>query len=216
MGSVTRKRLLWLGVGVLAFGLSQADSPAISQWKVSVAQALLQRSWSEPVAEHGTGCSSQSGAKACPVARLSIPGQRAARIVLRQASERAPVGGWGHLAGTPLPGAVGNAVFRIYAPQDRVLLQRLRRGDTLVVELPDARQFAYRVTEARMADRRAIRVEYRTHGPELTLISRAPGDTQGDMRLVISAALLPAPRVAGMRLAPARPLARQLRTTPTA
>jgi hypothetical protein len=72
------------------------------------------------------------------------------------------------------------------------------------------------VTDARVADRRAIRVEYRTHGPELTLISRAPGDTQGDMRLVISAALLLAPRVASMHSAPARPLARPLRVAPTA
>jgi len=200
MSPVARERLLWLGVGVLAFGLSQTGSPPLGHLNASVSQALLKRDWSAPV-KAGASCQGRSGGSVCPVARLSIPGQRAARIVLRQSSDRAPAGGWGHLAGTPLPGTGGNTVFRVYTPEDGALLQQLRRGDTLVVELSDARQFAYRVTVARVADRRAVRVDYETDGADLTLISRQPGDLRGDMRLVVNAALLPAPLMA--RLHPA-------------
>lgn len=193
MDATTRKRLLWLGIGALAFGLFQAGSLPLSPLSASVSQALLQRSWSEP-APAVADCRRSS----CSVARLSIPGQRAARIILRQTGDRAPAGGWGHLAGTPLPGAPGNTVFRVYAPADGALLQRLRRGDTLVVELPDARQFAYRVTVARVADRRAIHVDYDsdTRDAGLILISHQPGDRSGEIRLVVNAELLPTPRMA--------------------
>jgi len=203
VGTITRERLLSLGIGALVFCLSQTNSPPIDRWNARVSQALMQRSWSEsaPAARSG-GCPGRHGAKACLVARLSIPGQHAARIVASQSSNHAPAGGWGHLAGTPLPGVIGNAVFQIHAPEDGALLQRLRRGDTLVVELPDARQFAFRVTEARMTDWHTIRVDRETRGPELTLISRAPGDAEGEMRLVVNAALLPVPLEAGIGPAP--------------
>jgi len=208
LGSITRKRLLSLGIGVLVFCLSQAHSPALERWNGRVTQTLLQRSWGDSVPTARAGCPGRSGARACLVARLSIPGQQAARIVSSQSTNRAPAGGWGHLAGTPLPGAAGNAVFQVYAPEDGVLLQRLRRGDALVIELPDARQFAFRVTEARLADWRAIRVEQATRGPELTLIARAPGDVRGEMRLVVNAALLPIPLEARVGPAPVLPVAR--------
>jgi len=214
MGAATRKRLLWLGIGLLGFSLSQADSPAISDWKTRVAQALLQHDWSAPAPAAGVNCPHRSAGETCLVARISIPGQRAARIVMRQPGDRAPAGGWGHLVGTPLPGAVGNTVFRIYAPKDGALLQRLRRGDALVVELADASQFVYRVTGARVADRRAIRVDYDTDGAQLTLISRPPGVARGDMWLVVNATLLPAPRTAA--LSPALPIARLSLAAPTA
>lgn len=216
MGSGTRKRLLSLGIGVLVYCLAQADSPALDRWNAKLAQALLQRTWSEAVPAARADCPGRPGARACLVARLSIPAQHAARIVSSQSSNRAPAGGWGHLAGTPLPGATGNAVLQIYAPADGVLLQRLRRGDTLVVELPDARQFAFRVTDARLTDWRAIRVERETRGPELTLISHDPGDVRGERRLVVNAALLPVPLEAGISPVPIPPIARRSTAAPPA
>lgn len=215
MGAATRKRLLWLGVGVLVFGLSQAVSLPISPLNAKVSQALLKGDWSKP-AKAGVNCPGNPDGSNCPVARISIPGQHAVRIVLRQSGDRAPAGGWGHLAGTPLPGAGGNTVFRIYAPEDGALLQQLRRGDTLVVELPDARRFVYRVTAARVADRRAVRVDYDTGGAALTLISRQPGDLRGDMRLVVNATLLPAPLMASAPRALERLVVRSSRRAPPA
>ncbi len=207
MDPVTRKRLLWLGVGVLAFGLSQTESPPIGHLEARVAQALLNRSWSEPP-QAEANCAGRAG---CPVARISIPGQRAVRIVLRQSGDLAPTGGWGHLAGTPLPDAPGNTVFRIYAPEDGVLLRQLRRGDTIVVELPDARQFVYRVSEARVTERRAVRVDDDTRGTDLTLISRQADDARADLRIVVHARLQPAPLVASAGPA-ALPIERRPRT----
>ncbi len=211
MRPLTRRRLLWLGIGALAFGLSQTDSPPIGHLDAKVAQALLQRSWSKPLLADAENCPGRDPHKLCPVARLSIPAQHTARVVLKQTGDRIPAGGWGHLAGTPLPGAPGNTVFWSYAPEDGAMLQQLRPGDTLVIELPDATQFAYRVTDAQTRDRRALRIEFETRGAALTLISRAGAS---DARVVVTATPLPRPRMA---FAPWRsPAARLADRTPFA
>jgi Sortase domain len=201
MPAATRKRLLSLGIGALVFAFWQLDLPVLGGLKSQVPPVVLGRGSGPTAAD----CPRNPGGSDCVVARLSIPGERPTRIVLRAADDRVPTGGWGYLAGAPLPGAGDETVFRIHARAGDPSLQRLRRGDTLVVELPDARQFVYRVTAARVAERRAIRLDDDARGTSaLTLLARQPGKAGGDLWVVVNATLLREPLLAFTLGAPGR------------
>jgi hypothetical protein len=192
--AATRKRLLSLGIGALVWLLWQTDFPGLGALKAWVLPAVLAQAGGSGRA---ADCPRTRGGGDCVVARLSVPGERPTRIVLRAADDRVPTGGWGYLAGAPLPGAGDDTVFRIHARAGDPSLQGLRRGDTLVVELPDARQFVYRVTGARVAERRAIRFDDDARGTSaLTLLARHPGKPGSDLWVVINATLLPEPLLA--------------------
>jgi hypothetical protein len=189
----TRKRLLSLGIGALLFALWQIDPPVLGQLTKQVLPAVV-----AGAAERAAGdCSGIPSGTECVLARLGVRGERPARIILRAPDDRVLTGGWGYLAGTPLPGAGDDTVFRIHARAGGPSLQKLRRGDTLIVELPDAREFVYRVTGARVAERRAIRLDGGAHGTSgLTLLARHPGKAGSDLWFVIDATLLPEPLLA--------------------
>jgi hypothetical protein len=193
MQPATRRRLLSLGLGALVFVFWQFDFPVLGGIKARVLPAVF-AGGSAPAA---TECPRTPRGTDCVVERLGVPAEGPTRIVLRAADDRVPTGGWGYLAGAPLPGAGNDSVFRIHARAGDPSLQGLRRGDTLVVELPDARQFAYRVTDAHVAKRRAIRLDDHTRGTSaLTLLARQPGNTGGDLWIVVNATLLPEPLLA--------------------
>jgi sortase (surface protein transpeptidase) len=195
LSASARRRLAWLAIVAAAFGLARIDSAPLERFTSGIAQARLLGIWSATpgsVAAERARCAAQS----CAVARLTIPGQRIERIVLSHADGRAPSGGWGHRAGTPLPAAAGNTVFRVHRRADARLLQALALGDALVVELLDGRQFVYQVDTVDTAGRRQVRVVYDTRAAELTLISRHP-DNPG-LRHVVRAKRISAPLVADL------------------
>lgn len=193
LSALARRRLALLGIVAAAFGLARIDSAPLDRFAAEVAQARLLRSWSVSPRADGMQAA-RCAAGSCAVARLTIAGQRIERIVLSHADDRVPSGGWGHLAGTPLPTAPGNTVFRVYRRADARLLQALAPGDALVVELADARQFVYRVDAVDTADRRHARVVYDTRAAQLTLISRHPDDP--GLRCVVRARRVSAPLMA--------------------
>jgi sortase A len=193
LGPVARRRLAWLGIAAAAFGLARLDSAPLDRFTTRVAQTRLQHAW-HPVPSSPADAAARCAARPCAVARLIVPAQRTERIVLSQAAHRASAAGWGHLIGTPLPGAEGNTVFHAYQREDARLLLALAPGDALVVELPDARQFVYRVDAIDTADRRHVRVVYDTRAAQLTLIARHPDDP--GLRCVVRASWVSAPLVA--------------------
>jgi Sortase domain len=194
MPAATRKRLLSLGIGALVFTLWQIDFPALGKLEARVLPAVLAQAGGSGRA---ADCPRTPRGSDCVVAQISVPGERPTRIVLRAADDRVPTEGWGYFAGAPLPGAGDATVFRIHARAGDPALERLRRGDTLVVELPDARQFVYRVTGAHVAERHAIRLDDDARGASaLTLLTRHPDKSGGDLWVVINATLLPEPLLA--------------------
>jgi len=212
-GADVRRRLAWLAIAAAAFGLAHTDSPPLERFSTKLAQARLQQAWHalpDPT-PGGAGADARAGgdaagpactSRSCAVARLVVPARRAERIVVSHSVGRLPVGGWGHLAGTPLLGPAGNTVFHVHRGADARLLQSLSAGDTLVVELPDARQFVYRVETVDTADRRQVRVVHDTRAAQLTLIARHPDDPR--LRCVVRATRLAAPLVAGREDLPRR------------
>ncbi|MCZ7563672.1 MAG: hypothetical protein M5U08_07545 [Burkholderiales bacterium] len=210
--SETRRRLVWLASVAAAFGLAHTDSPPLERFSTKLAQEQLQQAWRArpaplPAVRSRTGAgAAAAGAAApctnrsCAVARLIVPARRAERIVVSHPAGRMPVGGWGHLAGTPLLATAGNTVFHIYRSSDARLVQLLSVGDTLVVELADTRQFVYRVETVDTADRRQVRLAHDTRAAQLTLIARHPDDAR--LRRVVRAVRLATPVVAGRADAP--------------
>lgn len=184
-----------MAIGALAFWLWQLDIPAIGELKEKAVPTPLSRA--EDGSVHAAAdCLRQGGGNDCLVAKPGSPGERPIRLVLRSASDRVPTDGWGYLSGRSLPGVDEQTVFRIRARDGGHSLQSLHRGDTLIVELPGARQFAYRVTDAHVANRRDIWLDDDARKSALTLLSRYSGRPGSDLWLVVNATMLPEPLLA--------------------
>jgi hypothetical protein len=194
--AATGKRLAWWGVGTLVFALWQLGSLPTASLESALAQ------FGGTAAPVSARCAGFPGVNVCLEAQFSVPGSSATRLTLRPSGRGDATGGWGYLGGTTLPGAAASTAFRIRAREDGPVLRQLRPGDTLVVELPDARQFAYRVTDARVAQRQAVRVSGDAHSGGLTLIAPHSGGKRADLWLVVNATLLPMPLEAAAEIAP--------------
>jgi len=188
--AATRQRLAWWAVGALVFALWQ-----LGVVPTAPVDAVLAK-FGGAAAPTDARCAGWPGVNVCLEARFSASGPDATRITLRPSGHADGAGGWGYLGGATLPGAAAATAFRIRAHEDGPMLRELQPGDTVVVELPDARQFAYRVTDARVTERRAVRVSGDAHAGGLTLIAPQPDGKRADLWLVVSATLLPAPLVA--------------------
>ena len=173
---------LALGIALLAHGLW---IPA----KAVLAQVLLERAWDRarlgeeetrpwPWADHR------------PVARIRVPRLGVSAIVLEGATGGSLAFGPGHLAGSALPGAPGNAVVAGHRDTHFAFLRELRVGDALVVEPHRGAPRRYLVTAAAVVDERDTRVLAPTERPTLTLITCFPFDAAtpgGPERYVVEA-----------------------------
>jgi sortase A len=141
--------------------------------KAHLAQILLRRAWDRSRAR-AAEVRPWPWADTHPVARLSVPGRGVDVLVLAGASGRTMAFGPGHLDGTPLPGAEGNAVVTGHRDTHFAFLRRLERGDLVLVEGRDGRTRRYAVTEARIVDRGDVAVVRDVGDTRLTLVTCYP------------------------------------------
>lgn len=201
---VSRKGLAVLvaaaGLGAVGFG---AWIPA----KAVLGQVLLERAWErvQTGAETPEAGRPWPWADTEPVARLTAPRAGGSVLVLAGASGQTLAWGPGHLPGTPLPGAPGNAVVAGHRDTHFAFLEDLRPGDRLEVEGPDGRTRAYRVESAEVvpeSDTRWLRQPVEPgreafRGRALTLVTCYPFDAVvpgGPLRYVVRAVTVPARR----------------------
>jgi sortase A len=157
--------------------------------KAGLAQGLLHRAWSRTVAGEKR-VKPWPWADTWPVAKLEIPRARSSFIVLAGASGRTLAFGPGHLDGSAPPGSRGNCVLSAHRDTQFRTLERLARGDSVVVETPDRRRHAYRVVELAVVDRRDNAFLEATDENVLTLVTCYPFDAVvpgGPLRYVVRA-----------------------------
>ena len=192
-GHAVRRRAsrLWLYVSLalLTLGAWQFGRGAWIQAKAWVAQGLIAHAWSRTL--QGAGDVKPWGwADTWPVARLSVPRLGVERYVLAGADGAGMAFGPGHVRGTSLPGAPGNSVIGGHRDTHLAFMRRMRIGDTLTVERPDATSVSYRVVAAEVLDRREVWVAKQEGPQRLTLVTCYPFDAlgaDGPLRYVVVA-----------------------------
>jgi sortase A len=118
------------------------------------------------------GTSASSPSEGAPVARLLIPKIALDDIVLEGVTPAALNGGPGHLPGSSLPGAEGNAVISAHRDRHFRRLGELTIGDTIRTQtLGDS--VTWRVVSRRVIDREAPAI-HREAGRVLTLTTCWP------------------------------------------
>lgn len=154
-----------------------------------LAQKLINRAWQRTLAG-ATPVKPWPWAETFPVARLEAPRHGAALMVLAGARGRTLAFGPGHVEGTPLPGASGNAVISGHRRTHFAFLRDLRSGDTLFVNCAHGARVRYRVSGIEVVRYRNIRVLLDAGDDRLTLVTCYPFDSTvpgGALRYVVVA-----------------------------
>jgi sortase A len=172
------------GVGIACFG-----NGIYIYAKAALAQVLLHSAWVR-TQDSGTPTAPWPWADMYPVARLTAPAQDADLLVLSGASGRTLAFGPGHLSGSARPGDPGNSVIIAHRDTHFRFLERLAKGDTLVVEGRDGTRRHFQVRTTYVADFRVLNIPRDTFQPTLTLVTCFPFDAivpGGPLRYVVVA-----------------------------
>lgn len=111
-------------------------------------------------------------AAGAPVARLLIPSLGLDEVVVEGVSERQLRAGPGHLPGSALPGATGNAIVSAHRDRHFYGLDRLSAGDTIITETRLER-VTWRIEKRRVIDRH-VPALFDSAEPMLTLTTCWP------------------------------------------
>lgn len=127
-------------------------------------------------------------APGAPVARLIIPVLGLDEIVLEGVTERQLRAGPGHLPGSAIPGATGNAIVSAHRDRHFYGLDRLTVGDTIITETRHTRT-VWRLEKRRVIERHAPAL-FDSPAPRLTLTTCWPVRWFGPApdRLILTAA----------------------------
>jgi sortase A len=191
---MTRFAALGLAGLLVALGGWQVGAAGWIHAKAWLAQALLETAWQRTLAT-GAPAKPWPWADTWPVARLAAPAHGAELIVLAGGNGRTLAFAPGHLDGSPLPGRPGTSVIGGHRDTHFRFLERVRRGDELVVD-DDAGVHRFRVTETRIVDSRTARIEPAGTRPALALVTCYPFDAivpGGPLRYVVLAIAEDAP-----------------------
>jgi sortase A len=178
-----------LFVGLVAASLWQAGEAAYSQAKAWFSQHLLRAAWDRSLGQ-APGSKPWPWADTWPLARLHVPRLHASVLVLAGASGRTLAFGPGHVAGTALPGEVGNCVLSGHRDTHFAFLRELHPGDVLTLQAASGALVEYRVATAEVVHRKDVRVLLDVGDTRLTLITCYPFDTPlpgGALRYVVIA-----------------------------
>lgn len=144
-----------------------AQDRARSEWAQRVARSQVELG--RALATGSAGVESVEGA---PVARLVIPKIALDDIVLEGVTPAALNGGPGHLPGSALPGAEGNAVISAHRDRHFRRLGELAVGDTISTQTLDD-SVSWRIVSRRVVSREAPAIR-KESGQVLTLTTCWP------------------------------------------
>jgi sortase A len=177
-----------------AAGLWLIGEGAYIQAKAALAQALLDRAFSESAAS-GDKAKPWPWADTWPVARIAVPRLGTQAIVLAGGSGQALAFGPGHLTGTPAPGDPGTSVIAAHRDTHFAFLGDLVKGDEIVVERADGEVKRFRVEGRRIVRFDGYGVDPGASVHRLALVTCWPIGvlTTGPLRLVVEAELIDGP-----------------------
>ena len=179
---IVRRFLSLLSAVLLATGFVQGFRGGWIQAKAVLAQVLLHRSW-ERTLGGGENVKPWPWADTWPVARLTLPG-RVQYIVLSGATGRNLAFAPGHLDGSSEPGGDGTCVIAGHRDTHFSDLDKLEKGQTVLLEDWKGRSSSYRVVTTAVVEERDTWVMTENDGPTLVLVtcwpldSPLPGGTQ--------------------------------------
>lgn len=141
---LARTRLLVVTALVCA-GLVLAGQGLWIQAKAFLAQILLDRAFDQSVAS-GTIVKPWSWLDTYPAARIVVPRLGKSAVALEGASGQALAFGPAHVAGTPMAGEEGTAVYAAHRDTHFAFLGEMQLGDEIKVTNRDGITARYRVT----------------------------------------------------------------------
>jgi sortase A len=156
--------------------------------KAGVAQMLLSRAWTEAQAT-GSAVKPWPWADTAPLARLEVPRLDISEIVLRGDSGRSLAFGPAWNEGSALPGGRGTSVISGHRDTHFSFLQQLRADDRIAIDGVAGRRW-YRVTQTRIVDAHATRIDASSRDDSLLLVTCYPFDAiaaGGPLRYVVLA-----------------------------
>lgn len=200
------ERLLLL-VGVVALGWF-----AIGEIHAAREQAALSRELEEARRKAATSETGPGKTSAPPppvtlptralVGRIEVPRLRLSALAREGVDIRTLRGSVGHVPGTAMPGAQGNAAFAAHRDTFFRPLAGIRKGDTVVVTTPGG-VHRYTVVGTRIVEPRDVSVLRSGDRSQLTLVTCYPFDFVGSapQRFIVQAELTrpPAPAAAAAR-----------------
>jgi sortase A len=157
--------------------------------KAWLAQGLIAGAWAQTHAD-ADHVRPWSWADTWPVARLSVPRLGLERMVLAGVSGRTLAFGPGWAQQTAPPGAPGRTLIAGHRDTHFRFLDRLVRGDLLILQDPARQQVRYRVVETAVVDERAMWLMEPGDERELLLVTCYPFDALlpgGDQRYLVRA-----------------------------
>lgn len=177
---------------LLCLGFWQMGQGAYIPAKAWLAQELMQRAWRR-TQDGDSGVAPWPWADTWPVARISAKGGDIELIVLEGGSGRTLAFAPGHLSVSPLPGEEGNSIIAGHRDTHFQFLQFMKRGESIMVEMPDGKNHLYQVTDIDVVDSRRGSIVLDTESPMLSLVTCYPFaamEAGGPMRFVVTARMI--------------------------
>lgn len=157
--------------------------------KAELAQHLLARAW-ERVQQGAEEAPPWPWADTTPLAELAVERLGRELLVLGGASARTLAFGPAHVAGSALPGELGNTVLTGHRDTHFAFLRLLRPGDRVDITDRFGRRSSYRVATLEVVDVEDLELSREAHRRELTLVTCYPFDAVapgGPLRYVVRA-----------------------------
>ena len=179
------RALLAAGVACLAWWLAGA---AYARWASAGQNRRLDR-----LIDAGSGApaASDTARLGDPIGRVEIPRVGVGTVIVEGDGDLTLAYAAGHIPGTALPGAAGNAALAGH--RDGVFrgLARIRRGDLISITTPSGK-YRYAVDSLRVVEPEDVSVLRPTRGPTLTLVTCYPFRFIGDApeRFIVDARLV--------------------------
>jgi sortase A len=187
---LSRRTLKVVAVALLAaLGAWELGHGAWIHAKAQLAQYLLRRAWARTLRGEPAP-KPWPWADTWPIARLRVPAHGVDLIVLTGVSGRTLAFGPGHAPHSAAPGEPGTAIVTAHRDTHFRFLQRVQRGDEILVEAPGRPTVRFRVDEMSVVDSRSAMIRAEPGATVLVLMTCYPFDALvagGPLRYVVTA-----------------------------
>jgi len=170
-----KSRMKYVALLFLIVGLCLTGKATYIHAKAILAEFLLRSSWQDTI-EKGDDIKPWPWADTWPVARMIVPEQGIDLVVLEGASGSVLAFGPGHMTPSSLPGQPGNSIISGHRDTSFRFLQRLKKGDRVIVQTRDGNMVTFRVTDTQVIDHAVLDLNIETDIPLLTLVTCYPFD----------------------------------------
>lgn len=170
---VTTRVITLLVVTLVLLGLWQTGSGTWIYVKAQLAQVLLQRAWAGTLAGQ-RDVKPWPWADTWPVARLVVPSLGIDQIVLEGAYGRTLAFGPGRLESHTSARDVGTMILTGHRDTHFQFLERLHRGETLLLQTRTGRWHRFMVRDGQIVDSRTASIDIDEDGGHLILVTCYP------------------------------------------